>query len=584
MSQNTFLKESTMLQGIKYVIRKQLGQVGFEITYEAEQMLLGKRVVIKELFMDGVCDRADDGKSVLVSRDNREFFMKQKNGFLNEARRLTNRNLSPLVDLFEENGTVYFVMDFIEGKNLDDLPSLLERPSEEKNMTDILERPVEIEPEETVVEESQDEIPVEIEPKETVVEESQDGIPVEIESEKTVVEESQDEIPVEIELEETVIEESQDEVPVEIEPEETVVEIEPEETVVEMEQEENGIGVEQEETSTDAMVDEAAVKEKLHSFSREEIEQYGISIISFSPGQSVTIYYRGYTYECDLNLVLNLKSFNDMESAICMVKESLRVKDVRRRTLEAYLKDNADLIGHAFNMITFCSESDLLELLSLQRDPSVFGDHRIEMEMQLIPLCFDSNKDSACSVEYQCQYCDMLLGGGVVEILQVGFIGDKRYNWGGLSDVENEPVTKKLSAFEGFTFLVLGAVIQSKIVSHVFDSETILLSLYPFEIDVEIWMNDSYRDGFNLIESMVSIPYKRGLPIVDDNSSFIVVALSGRRFKIDVNEVFGYIPKQMEMICVIELSYGIEYTIIDVNNGKKITMSQSELFEREIID
>ena len=64
-------------------------------------------------------------------------------------------------------------------------------------------------------------------------------------------------------------------------------------------------------------------------------------------------------------------------------------------------------------------------------------------------------------------------------------------------------------------------------------------------------MNDSYRDGFNLIESMVSIPYKRGLPIVDDNSSFIVVALSGRRFKIDVNEVFGYIPKQMEMICVI---------------------------------
>ena len=79
MSQNTFLKESTMLQGIKYVIRKQLGQVGFEITYEAEQMLLGKRVVIKELFMDGVCDRADDGKSVLVSRDNREFFMKQKN-------------------------------------------------------------------------------------------------------------------------------------------------------------------------------------------------------------------------------------------------------------------------------------------------------------------------------------------------------------------------------------------------------------------------------------------------------------------------------------------------------------------------
>ena len=71
---------------------------------------------------------------------------------------------------------------------------------------------------------------------------------------------------------------------------------------------------------------------------------------------------------------------------------------------------------------------------------------------------------------------------------------------------------------------------------------------------------------------------------MDDNSSFIVVALSGRRFKIDVNEVFGYIPKQMEMICVIELSYGIEYTIIDVNNGKKITMSQSELFEREIID
>ena len=52
----TLLTGST-LQGGKYIIVQTLGQGGFGITYEAEQVALHRRVAIKEFFMKEYCDR-----------------------------------------------------------------------------------------------------------------------------------------------------------------------------------------------------------------------------------------------------------------------------------------------------------------------------------------------------------------------------------------------------------------------------------------------------------------------------------------------------------------------------------------------
>ncbi len=140
------LKVGTTLKSGTYAIRRVLGQGGFGITYEAEQVLLGKRVAIKEFFLSGTCDRDDDGKKIFVLRSSRELFKSHKKRFLNEARRLahlSNTHLVPVHDLFEENGTAYYVMDFVEGESLADILKRSGRPFDEKTVTGILKQMLE---------------------------------------------------------------------------------------------------------------------------------------------------------------------------------------------------------------------------------------------------------------------------------------------------------------------------------------------------------------------------------------------------------------------------------------------------------
>ena len=135
------LKAGTTLQDGRFVVGRVLGQGGFGITYEAEQALLGKRVALKECFLGDICDRANDGKSLFVLKSRRELFEKHKKRFLNEARRmahLSNPHMVTVHDLFEENGTAYYVMDFIEGESLSGLLKRTGKPLDEAKVMDIL--------------------------------------------------------------------------------------------------------------------------------------------------------------------------------------------------------------------------------------------------------------------------------------------------------------------------------------------------------------------------------------------------------------------------------------------------------------
>ena len=119
------LTEGTLLQGGKYKIERVLGQGGFGITYLATQVLLGRKVCIKEFFFKQFCER-DEGSSrvTLGTKSNRELVDKFMQKFVKEARtisQLDHSNIIRIHDIFEENGTAYYVMEYHSGGSLGDL-------------------------------------------------------------------------------------------------------------------------------------------------------------------------------------------------------------------------------------------------------------------------------------------------------------------------------------------------------------------------------------------------------------------------------------------------------------------------------
>ena len=119
------LQGDSTLQGGKYRIIEKLGQGGFGITYLAENTLLLGKVAIKEFFFKEYCDRDDSTSRVTIpTSGNREIVERFKQKFIKEARTifsLNHPNIVRILDVFEENGTAYYVMDYIEGESLGDM-------------------------------------------------------------------------------------------------------------------------------------------------------------------------------------------------------------------------------------------------------------------------------------------------------------------------------------------------------------------------------------------------------------------------------------------------------------------------------
>lgn len=116
------LQPNTTLQGGKYRIERVLGQGGFGNTYVGYNTEFEETVAIKEFFMKGVTERDETTSVVSVSNaDNVQQFEEQREKFKKEARRLRklkNEHIVKVHDLFEENGTAYYVMDYIDGESL----------------------------------------------------------------------------------------------------------------------------------------------------------------------------------------------------------------------------------------------------------------------------------------------------------------------------------------------------------------------------------------------------------------------------------------------------------------------------------
>ena len=115
------LSIGTLLQGGKYRIERVLGQGGVGITYLAVQSLLERKVCIKEFFYREYCERDEETSHVtLGTQSNQELVERFLNKFLKEARtisQLEHANIIHIHDIFKENNTAYYVMDYIEGES-----------------------------------------------------------------------------------------------------------------------------------------------------------------------------------------------------------------------------------------------------------------------------------------------------------------------------------------------------------------------------------------------------------------------------------------------------------------------------------
>ncbi len=119
------LKNGTTLADGKYKIVRFISSGGFGCTYEGVHDLMGVRVAIKEFFPSDFCNRDENtGKVSIGTLSKTEFVNKLKERFIREATvlfSLQHPNIVHVTDVFEENGTAYYVMDYVDGRSLGDI-------------------------------------------------------------------------------------------------------------------------------------------------------------------------------------------------------------------------------------------------------------------------------------------------------------------------------------------------------------------------------------------------------------------------------------------------------------------------------
>lgn len=140
------LPAGATLQNGKYTIERTLGTGSFGITYLALAKMqmegpLGSvdvdvKVAVKEFFMNEVNSR-DTSRTYQVEGSTGNAFSYYRSKFRKEAENLSHikhSNIVKVVEVFDENNTSYYVMQYLEGGSLDDYISRKRRLSEKETV------------------------------------------------------------------------------------------------------------------------------------------------------------------------------------------------------------------------------------------------------------------------------------------------------------------------------------------------------------------------------------------------------------------------------------------------------------------
>lgn len=129
MTTNNSLREGTILNSgdTQYKIIRTLGQGGFGITYlvmgelKVGNVTTEAKFAIKEHFPSTFCTRGYE--NVTPKPDKQQEYDRSKSDFVAEAKKLhslgtQNNNIVKVNEVFETNGTAYYVMQYINGESL----------------------------------------------------------------------------------------------------------------------------------------------------------------------------------------------------------------------------------------------------------------------------------------------------------------------------------------------------------------------------------------------------------------------------------------------------------------------------------
>ena len=115
------LKPGTQLRNKTYQIDYALGHGGFGVTYQGHHILLDEMVVIKEYYPKNYALRHPITGGFTIPINQKKIFQQGLKRFIQEGRilaKLNHPNVVRVTDLFEENETVYLVMELVKGKSL----------------------------------------------------------------------------------------------------------------------------------------------------------------------------------------------------------------------------------------------------------------------------------------------------------------------------------------------------------------------------------------------------------------------------------------------------------------------------------
>jgi serine/threonine protein kinase len=115
------LTAGTLLNNSTYRIDYALGRGGFGITYRGEHVALEQPVAIKEFYLGEFAHREGQSGKVMVVTERQEDYTRGLAKFTREGQtlaRIIHPNVVRVMNLFQENGTAYLVMEYLSGKNL----------------------------------------------------------------------------------------------------------------------------------------------------------------------------------------------------------------------------------------------------------------------------------------------------------------------------------------------------------------------------------------------------------------------------------------------------------------------------------
>ena len=107
----------------RYYIGRVIGEGGFGITYMGFDVILERKVAIKEYFPSAWAIRYNEQSlNIVCNTSSEESYNKGKDRFIQEARAMAKMNkqkeIADVEDFFEKNGTAYIVMEYVDGITL----------------------------------------------------------------------------------------------------------------------------------------------------------------------------------------------------------------------------------------------------------------------------------------------------------------------------------------------------------------------------------------------------------------------------------------------------------------------------------